>query len=450
MYSTNDSSKSFYTSEIPSRASSASPKTPGVSSPKLTTPPPQFNDDCLALIYEPITERIHKYVVINKKDIEKGTPTLYVDIKRIAKDLFIDEKEIAKCIEEKGLDSLLTIKSPHSLNDTSQVCDGVFLKNKTAFSIGPLIGEGAFGRVYRAIPIYNPTDASLKADQIGPKIIKMSILSNYQHMEEAKRDLQNEYFILAKLHEGGPHIGIQTPPDRPVVILKTGQMAYLAHCYKFGNIDDGLEKIGAGLSADELREQRFDFSSQLMQGLKRAHDLGIRHGDIKPANCLLEEGTCVIADWGGAKQLKNEDGTYNWSTLEWSGSTFGFYSDADMQEHRKLTENFRSLLHSTGIQDEKTYKELLKQALTESPKNTSPKVAVLNTVREMEGLLNKMAKILYAQDVYALGQIHQEKLLGDVGVHHNVAGLITKMCVKNYKERITLDEIFEGSNPPSV
>ena len=121
-----------------------------------------------------------------------------------------------------------------------------------------------------------------------------------------------------------------------------------------------------------------------------------------------------------------------------------------MQEHRKLTENFRSLLHSTGIQDEKTYKELLKQALTESPKNTSPKVAVLNTVREMEGLLNKMAKILYAQDVYALGQIHQEKLLGDVGVHHNVAGLITKMCVKNYKERITLDEIFEGSNPPSV
>ncbi len=63
-----------------------------------------------------------------------------------------------------------------------------------------------------------------------------------------------------------------------------------------GSLQDRLRRAGPMAPPDALRVMR-----DVLEGLAAVHAAGIIHGDIKPANILLQDGRALLADFGAAR-----------------------------------------------------------------------------------------------------------------------------------------------------
>ncbi|GER40897.1 mitogen-activated protein kinase kinase kinase, partial [Striga asiatica] len=149
--------------------------------------------------------------------------------------------------------------------------------------MGPLLGEGTYGRVYKA---------TLRSSLIAVKTEKTSL----------SQTLRKEFQILARLYDC-PHVirclGYHTTQDYEGRLVSNLLLEYASG----GSLLDRIQKSGGfGLPEMEVRAH----TKSILRGLRHIHGLGFVHCDLKPENVLLvaENGnfTAKISDFGLSKE----------------------------------------------------------------------------------------------------------------------------------------------------
>ncbi len=146
------------------------------------------------------------------------------------------------------------------------------------YELHAVIGEGAFGRVYRGV------DRRL-ARTVAVKVIKPWWAEDTAWVERFEREAQ----LLARVSDPGI-----------VQIYDIGHASegpyYVAELVEGESLAERL--LRGPLPAEEARE----IAQQLCEALASAHAQGIVHCDVKPANVLLaRDGTLKVGDFGVAR-----------------------------------------------------------------------------------------------------------------------------------------------------
>ena len=164
------------------------------------------------------------------------------------------------------------------------------------------LGEGGFGKVYKAYDTHRDRFVAIKMAEVRP------------HLEEVR--LRKEVEIISKL------------PSHP-------NIAYYEECYTFstfaGEYDFGvLQYYDEGnlqqLVADKQLslEQKDSILRQILEGIAFLHSQGIIHRDLKPQNILIvnRKGEYIpkITDFGISKKLDVNKSTFFTNSLAGAGT----------------------------------------------------------------------------------------------------------------------------------
>jgi serine/threonine-protein kinase len=154
-----------------------------------------------------------------------------------------------------------------------------------AYEVGPLIGAGGMGEVYRA------RDSKLHRD-VAIKVLLPAVANDAERLARFRREAQT----LASLnHPGIAQIyGIEDSGSGPILVMELVAGPTLA------------DRIATGpLPFDES----IAIARQIVDALEAAHERGIIHRDLKPANIKVrDDGAVKILDFGLAKALDPQSG----------------------------------------------------------------------------------------------------------------------------------------------
>ena len=145
------------------------------------------------------------------------------------------------------------------------------------------IGEGGFGAVYKGL------------DTVLQRVVAIKVCTS-------RRGLLRERFLReAEIAAGLQHPNITTLHD----LGFEGEIPFLVQEFLTG--EDLEAKI---LRRQELSlEERLEILLQIARGLAYAHQQGVLHRDVKPANIrILEDGQAKIMDFGIARLLGQDSG----------------------------------------------------------------------------------------------------------------------------------------------
>lgn len=204
-----------------------------------------------------------------------------------------EEQENNKKQNEAHLDQmaklmLVLVAAASTENTTKSDRQSVEIEGIT-YTVIEQIGEGGFGKVYKAQDRKNRRDVAIKAMPNSPLI---------------QREIENEirFLRLTKKVQLDPHpiidfYGCSTSPDMILIALE------LAHC----NILDFWFQGMSGRSPEE----RFTFGTIIIMYTLRAltflERLNIIHGDIKPQNIVLIQGqdsfSIKLIDFGTVEKM---------------------------------------------------------------------------------------------------------------------------------------------------
>ena len=149
-----------------------------------------------------------------------------------------------------------------------------------AYDVGPLLGVGGMGEVYRA------RDAKLNRD-VAIKVLLPAVANDAERLARFRREAQT----LASLnHPGIAQIhGLEDGRSGPFLVMELVDGSTLA------------DRIAVRpIPLDEA----IAISRQIVDALEAAHERGIIHRDLKPANIKVrDDGTVKILDFGLAKAL---------------------------------------------------------------------------------------------------------------------------------------------------
>ncbi|MGA7305730.1 MAG: protein kinase, partial [Rhodothermales bacterium] len=191
------------------------------------------------------------------------------------------------------------------------------------FEILERLGGGGMGVVYRARDTRLNRDVALKF--LPPEL---------SFDEEAKRRFMQEAQAASSLE----HANICTILDIGTTSEDDGGRLFIAMpAYEGQTLKDRLAagKIG--------REEAIDIAAQVAHGLAAAHEKGIVHRDVKPANIMVtRNGRAVILDFGLAK-LAGSLG------ITRTGSTLGTAAYMSPEQIRGDDVDHRSDLWSLGV-----------------------------------------------------------------------------------------------------
>src|SRR5687768_13124217 len=146
--------------------------------------------------------------------------------------------------------------------------------------VGPLVGAGGMGEVYRA------RDTKLQRD-VAIKVLLPAVATDADRLARFSREAQ----VLAALNH--PHIahiyGLEDDAGGPLLVMEFVDGPTLA------------DRIAEGpIAIDEA----ISIARQIADALEAAHERGIIHRDLKPANIkLLNDGAVKVLDFGLAKAL---------------------------------------------------------------------------------------------------------------------------------------------------
>lgn len=159
------------------------------------------------------------------------------------------------------------------------------------------IGVGGMAKVYKA------------KDKLLGRFVAIKILKEqYAEEEEFSKKFNNEAQSAARLS----HINIVNVYDIGKDMLNGKLIQYIVMEYVEG------ETLKDLINREKVLENHdiIDYSTQIAQALKSAHDSGIVHRDIKPQNILIDKyGLCKVTDFGIARVSSNATITYTSSIL---------------------------------------------------------------------------------------------------------------------------------------
>ena len=162
--------------------------------------------------------------------------------------------------------------------------------------LGELLGQGAFGKVYRARHQVLDVDVAVKFVHALPDKAVAQGLAEREARLFARLDHPN----LLRIHDAG----------------RTGGSIYLVLEFMDGGSLAGKHQLPAA--------QLLDITRQLLSGLQALHEAGVLHRDIKPDNCLVRvsDSRVKLADLGiaaevaASTQLKEFAGTFPYMAPE--------------------------------------------------------------------------------------------------------------------------------------
>ena len=148
------------------------------------------------------------------------------------------------------------------------------------YDVTALIGEGGMGQVYQA------TDTKLNR-QVALKILPEAFAEDPDRLARFQREAQ----LLASLNHPGiaAIYGIEEADDTRALVLELVEGPTLA------------DRIVQGpIPVDEA----LPIAKQIAEALEAAHEQGVIHRDLRPANIKLKpDGTVKVLDFGLAKAL---------------------------------------------------------------------------------------------------------------------------------------------------
>ena len=200
---------------------------------------------------------------------------------------------------------------------TLRTASGVVDPHIPGYRVEGLIGSGGMASVYLAI------QESLE------RPVALKVLDHPESVEYQERFL-NEGRIIASL----THSNIVTVHDIGVA----SRHLYISMEYVEGG--DLRHKIRDGMSPPEA----FALIERIGSALKLAHDRGVVHRDVKPANILFRpDGTPLLADFGIAKDHHSDSG------LTMDGSVVGspYYLSPELARAQDI--DGRADIYSLGI-----------------------------------------------------------------------------------------------------
>ncbi len=147
------------------------------------------------------------------------------------------------------------------------------------FAVGPLLGRGGMGAVYRA------HDRELDRD------VAIKVLALDAGGAEGDSRIAREAQLLAQLE----HPGIVAVYDRGT--LADGRAYYVMRLVRGERLDQYASRAGQG---ELLR-----VFLRICDAVAFAHARGILHRDLKPGNVMIGEfGEALVLDWGIATNLR--------------------------------------------------------------------------------------------------------------------------------------------------
>lgn len=192
-----------------------------------------------------------------------------------------------------------------------------FIKRYTYDPVNDLLGEGGFGRVYRAYDNYEHEYVAVKLQGVDPKFPEIRLRNEVQKVQ------QYVHKNIARYKEWYTFSDYRGETD--VAIMKF---------YNDGSLDKLIAKHNLPI------EVRHGLLVEILEGIAFLHSEGIIHRDLKPQNILVVEHgghyTPLITDFGISKQLaENESSAVSNSFL---GGTRSYASPEQMAE-RSIRKN---------------------------------------------------------------------------------------------------------------
>jgi serine/threonine protein kinase len=179
------------------------------------------------------------------------------------------------------------------------------------WEIGPQIGAGVSGSVHRAwdrernrpvalklVPVSSAAEAAQVVEAATafarvdhPNVVRLVAI-------EADEGEAREVRVAMELVEGVDFVGALRPPRpaeenqyRPSLLIVLG-----------ARVQEGGESAFSPLTVPETAQLR-GLLEQLANGVAAIHRAGLVHGDLQPANVLVEHGRVVIVDFGLAAPI---------------------------------------------------------------------------------------------------------------------------------------------------
>ncbi|MFP5262665.1 MAG: serine/threonine protein kinase [Blastocatellia bacterium] len=149
------------------------------------------------------------------------------------------------------------------------------------YKIEQKLGEGGMGEVYKGV------DMMLERE-VAIKFLRPELASQPQVVER----FRSEAVTLAKLN----HPNVATLHS----FFRQGEDFFMVMEFVRGRTLDAVIQLTGAMACDRA----IALFCQALEGIGRAHKLGIVHRDIKPANIMLtEEGSVKVMDFGIARVL---------------------------------------------------------------------------------------------------------------------------------------------------
>ncbi len=224
----------------------------------------QIEELCHEVLERPATERLSflREACRHDEELRHEVETLIVNDSR-AEDFL--SQPVALVAADVMLES----------DDTASTWTG---RRVNALEIGPLVGQGGMGRVYKA------RDTALLRD-VAVKFLPPACAHDPDRLARFTREAR----VLAVLnHPNIAHIyGTEQCGDTAAIVMELVEGETLADHVARGPL----------AVADALFIAR-----QLADALEAAHDQGVVHRDLKPANIMIRpDGTAKVLDFGLAK-----------------------------------------------------------------------------------------------------------------------------------------------------
>lgn len=153
------------------------------------------------------------------------------------------------------------------------------------YRIEGLLGRGGMGSVYAAVEIASEREVALKV-----------LSREHRYSDEAWARFEREAQLAARInHPACVFVyGVASIKGRPAIAMErmSGR-----------NLQDRLTEEGPIRTAEAVQA-----ILQVCAGLRAAHEIGILHRDVKPANCFFaEDGSLKIGDFGISRCLEPGD-----------------------------------------------------------------------------------------------------------------------------------------------
>ncbi|MCH8528690.1 MAG: serine/threonine protein kinase [Kiritimatiellae bacterium] len=183
------------------------------------------------------------------------------------------------------------------------------------FRLTRFLGQGAMGRVYLAV------DQTLNRE-VAVKVLRRAYFSSPKMWGQLEKEAKAAGRVMHPRVVQVYRLG--KSDNRPYIVMELVNHPTLETLMKAGPI-----------SLDAIRRIAVD----CMEGLRAAEATGLVHGDVKPANILVDERNhAKIADFGLARFIHREQSVERWGTPYYMAP----------EKAKQEQEDFRSDLYSLG------------------------------------------------------------------------------------------------------